>query len=75
MIMGKKSERLGDAKKGWNHHPPFPLKRPSILVTAPKPHIVAIWLIENFLRSSDHAVYIAYSILIAVWLMPFSLSI
>ena len=70
--MPEKVSQKTNSSKTWNHHPPLPLRDHPYWLWPPKPRIISGWLLENFLTSSDRAVYIAYSILIAVWLMPFA---
>ena len=59
-------------RKTWNYTPELPLKPVPYWYWPPRPLAVARWLFENFLQFSDRAMYIVYSIIVAVWLMPFS---
>ena len=56
----------------WNHHPKIPLDLHPYWLWPPKPLVVIRWFIANFLTSSDRVIYIIYSFIIALWLMPFS---
>ena len=56
----------------WNHHPDLPLEPVPYWSWPPKPLSVLKWLFENFLQFSDRALYIAYALVVATWLMPFT---
>jgi sterol desaturase/sphingolipid hydroxylase (fatty acid hydroxylase superfamily) len=71
-IMPVKPRQTTAASSVWNYTPELPLEPVPYWHWPPKPLALARWLFENFLQFSDRAIYIAYSIVIALWLMPFN---
>lgn len=71
-VMSETASKDDVKSSAWNHHPSLPLEPVPYWYWPPQPLSLAKWLFNNFLTFSDRVIYIAYSIVVALWLMPFS---
>ncbi len=68
--MTDKPQHIDRMSAEWHFHPELPMQPMPYWQWPPRPVIVLKWLSQNFLQVSDRAAYVAYSFVIAYWLMP-----